>query len=87
MERSKEYGADVKISDLASRTRGGIDAAIRVWPIDNSTEKYPALAGRLTMTLRTGAATVQVNPTAAEARDLIAALQWAQEPAEQVEAA
>lgn len=84
MERSKEYGAEVEISGWASLARGGIDAAIRVWPLDNSTEKYPALAGRLTMTLRTGAATVQVNPTAAEARELIAALQWALDPAEQL---
>ncbi len=40
--------------------------------------------GRLTLVIYTGAASIHLRPTAAEARELIAALQWALEPAEQL---
>lgn len=80
---SKEFGYEVALSDFT----GPATAAARVWPLNVDAEKHLGMLGRLTLTLKTGAAYIQISPTAAEARDLIAALQWALEPAEQVEAA
>lgn len=78
---SKEFGYEVALSDF---TGGTATADARVWPLNFEAEKHLGMLGRLTLTLKTGAAYIQISPTAAEARDLIAALQWALEPAEQV---
>lgn len=57
------------------------DASVTAYSIDAHNDE------RIVLSINTGASTTYLRPTAAEARDLIAALQWALEPAEQVEAA
>lgn len=58
-----------------------VDAEVRVYALDDHRDDHGGrLKGRMMLTVRTGASSLQVCPTAAEARDLIAALQWALEP-------
>lgn len=70
-----KFGAEVEFSGWSGKST---EAAVRVYKI--GTDTAGELADRMCMVLSTGAARVQFNPTAAEARDLIAALQWALEP-------
>lgn len=53
-------------------------ATIRVRQLGDNSIEHPQLADRITLCIDVGyATTVHLRPTAAEARDLIAALQWA----------
>lgn len=59
------------------------DAAdITVWPVGHNSVNHPDLAGRVCIAAYIGAATLSLHPTVAEARALIAALEWALEPQE-----
>lgn len=68
-----EHGAEVEFSGWSGKST---EAAVRVYKIGDTGQP----TDRMCMVLSTGAARVQFNPTADEARDLIAALQWALEP-------
>lgn len=50
-------------------------AELIIWPLDAGAPRHEELRGRLALTIEIGAATVHLEPTAAEARALIAALQ------------
>ena len=52
-------------------------ATLIIWPLDDGGARHAELRGRLTLAIDTGAASVSLKPTAAEARALIAALQHA----------
>lgn len=58
-------------------TNGEAQADITVWPLSASRHRHAELDGRMTIGIWTGACNVQFAPTAAEARSLIEALQWA----------
>ena len=55
---------------------------ITVWPLGEGANRHAELADRLSIAMHTGNASLSLKPTAAEARALIAALQWALEPEE-----
>jgi hypothetical protein len=57
-------------------------ASVTVWPFGEGRDRHPELAERMTVALYTGACNVSLKPTAAEARALIEALQWALQAAE-----
>ena len=67
---------------LSLWTTGDLDTEVSVWPLGDGARGYPELANRITVALYTGSCNVTLRPTAGEARDLIAALQWALETAE-----
>jgi hypothetical protein len=60
------------------------DAVLRVYAVDHMSDGKDSLAGRICLTAHCGAMSMQIHPTVAETRDLIAALQWSLEAAEPV---
>ena len=75
----------VYVSDLCGYARP--DAPIDVSPIGWGSAEFPRLAERATIVVSSGVARMQFNPTRAEARALIEALEWALQPVEEAEAA
>ena len=63
------------------------DAYVDVFPVGFNGAEFPSLAERATIVVCSGVARMQFNPTRAEARALIAALEWALQPVEEAEAA
>lgn len=63
------------------------DAYIDVSPVGFNGAEFPRLAERATIVVSSGVARMQFNPTRAEARALIEALEWALQPVEEAEAA
>lgn len=62
-------------------------AEIHVSRIGTGGDRYQELRDRIRFCVYSGAAHIQFNPTRDEARELIAALELALQPAEQAEAA
>ena len=60
------------------------DAVLRVYAVDHMSDGKDSLAGRICLTAHCGAMSMQIHPTVAETRELIAALQWSLEAAEPV---
>lgn len=60
------------------------DAELRVYAVGHLSDGNDALAGRICLTARCGAMSMQIHPTVAETRELIAALQWSLEAVEPV---
>lgn len=52
-------------------------AEITVWPLSDGATLHEELMGRLSVSIDCGVASVSLRPTAAEARAIIEALQWA----------
>lgn len=57
-------------------------AEITTFALDTGADRHRMLSGRMCLAISAGVATVHLRPTAAEARALIAAIEWALEPAE-----
>ena len=74
---------NVELSDWCNPKQR--EAKVIFWPV-NDGDIDDRLRERITIVIRTGAANTQLSPTVSEARDLIAALQWAIESAERVTA-
>jgi len=75
----------VYVSDWCAQARP--DAYIDVSPVGFNSAEFPRLAERATIVVSSGVARMQFNPTRAEARALIEALEWALQPVEEAEAA
>jgi len=61
------------------------DAVLRVYAVGHHmSDGGDAMAGRICLTAHCGAMSMQIHPTVAETRELIAALQWSLEAAEPV---
>lgn len=75
----------VYVSDWCGSARP--DASIDVSPVGFNGAEFPRLAERETIVVSSSVARMQFNPTRAEARALIEALEWALQPVEEAEAA
>lgn len=66
---------EVQISNWCAPNKRA--ATVAIWPLDDGALRHAELRGRLSISIETGCATLQLRPTADEARALIAALQSA----------